>query len=236
MKYLVYISLFVFLFSCGTKQEVFQRDFDVEYFNEVVIWSPSHVELAVDSLCGLQVAGNQELLDKLEVEVIDSTLHIKDGRGIKWDTPESNQIDLLISLPALRRLETKESCFISTIDTISTPEFGLILGAKTNEANIMINNETFYYWCGAVTGGKLTLSGSCEIVKLWNAGLLSVDAKNLNANDAIVENTSRGDVEVMATQKLDYLIDGHGDLHLYGNPGIVNELSEGVSTGQLIKH
>ena len=77
------------------------------------------------------------------------------------------------------------------------------------------------------------MSGKTEELKIWNTAIMSVDAKNLVTEYALVENDSKGVCEVNVTNRLDYKIKGKGDIHLYGNPPEINE-GEVSSTGKLI--
>ena len=118
---------------------------------------------------------------------------------------------------------------------ITSTEFGLVLTGKSNQANLELNGNIFYYWNNFPTGGKLTLSGKTEILKIWNFDLMSVDAKNLTSKYAIVENSSKGDCAVTVLNKLEYKISGEGNIQLYGEPSEIIETGL-FSTGRLIQH
>ena len=62
---------------------------------------------------------------------------------------------------------------------------------------------------------------------------MSVDAKNLVADSAIVKNSSKGLCEIFVGLKLEYSINGVGDIHLYGFPDQIVEV-ELSSSGRLI--
>jgi hypothetical protein len=63
---------------------------------------------------------------------------------------------------------------------------------------------------------------------------MAVDARDLRCNYALVETSSKLDVQVNVHTKLDYSIGGTGNIYLYGNPA---EIVAGhiTSIGKLIE-
>ena len=108
------------------------------------------------------------------------------------------------------------------------------MASKLNEAVLQLNCTTFYYWNNHPCGGKLTLSGTVQNLRIWNFALMSVEAKDLTAYDALVENSSQGDCEVTVTGKLEYSIKNSGNIYLHGHPPQI-VLKEKTSTGELIQ-
>ncbi|MBA3901647.1 MAG: DUF2807 domain-containing protein, partial [Bacteroidetes bacterium] len=114
-------------------------------------------------------------------------------------------------------------------------DFGIVMSSKLNQANLELGGKSFHFWNNFPCGGKLTLSGNTEILKIWTFSIMSVDAKNLHAEYALIENSSKGNCEVFVSGKLEYSIHGTGDIHLYGNPKqvILNEIN---SSGKLLSY
>jgi hypothetical protein len=72
-------------------------------------------------------------------------------------------------------------------------------------------------------------------LKIWSVALMSVDAKDLTADIANLENKSKGDISATVTQFLHYRIGGSGNIHLWGNPTQVMDTgSDGE--GKIIQH
>ena len=79
-------------------------------------------------------------------------------------------------------------CDIKTSNPITSNEFGLVLMGKVNHANLELDCNNFYYWNNFPCGGNLTLYGKTNILDLWNFAIMSIDAKNLIAQNAKIEN------------------------------------------------
>jgi hypothetical protein len=93
--------------------------------------------------------------------------------------------------------------------------------------------ETFYFWNNFPCGGKVTLSGNTNILKIWNVALMAVDASKLHTSTALIENASKGDCKIFSTQSVTYTLTGEGNLYVKGNPAEIIKMEES-STGTLI--
>ena len=79
-----------------------------------------------------------------------------------------------------------------------------MLVSKANSASLELNCKTFYYVNGIPCGGKIFLSGKAENVILRNKAIMSIDAKNLNAENLDVVNMSKGNCEVRVNNTFKY--------------------------------
>ena len=127
------------------------------------------------------------------------------------------------------------TCNIKTQTPSTSDEFGIALKSKANEANLQLNCKKVGYWCDFLTGGKLTMSGNTDRLYMKNNALMSVDAKDLIIQDAYVQNSSHGNLELKVINALTYTVSGPGDIVLYPPyPSQINAI-EISSTGRLLK-
>ncbi|NPA45118.1 MAG: hypothetical protein GXO49_06265, partial [Chlorobi bacterium] len=149
--------------------------------------------------------------------------------------PKSNDIYITIHVKKISLIKLNGSSKVtSKIPLINNYEIGLIANAKYNEADLNVNSKVFYYWNTHLNGGRIFVKGSVETLKLWNASLGSVDATNLNAENVLVDNDSKGNCKVNVSNKLECKITGTGNVYYYGTPKTIiynDSLSIG---GQLI--
>ncbi len=223
------------LFSC--KKEIMEKSIisELEPFNQIEFNNAFEVFITEDSIFSIRIVGDEKAIEDVSFKVENNTLSINNDGKMRWLSPTKNKIFIYIYSQALSKIEAAEGCNIQTLNPITSEEFGLILKGKMNQASLELNSKIFYYWNNFPCGGKLTLWGETEELKIWNFAIISVDAKNLTAKYAIIENSSKGDCEVTVLNKLEYSISGTGNIHLYGSPSeiIVNNLS---SSGRLIQH
>ncbi len=208
---------------------------ELEPFNHVEINSSFDIFLYEGDTYSIEIIGNEEIIEHVSFNVINNVLKIDDNRKIKWTTPKKNKIEIYINSEPLTEVKINEACNTQTINPITSEEFGLILCGKVNIANLELNCNTFYFWNNFPCGGKLTLSGETEKLRIWNDALFVVDSKELLVNHALIENRSKGDCDVTVLNELEYSIQGSGNIHLYGSPTNIIE-GEITSSGKLIKH
>jgi hypothetical protein len=233
-RYLIFFALTLVLLSCQRDKDISVRISAPEAFNKVELLDAFEVFVSEDTLYAVEILGDEKIISYVELRVEDSTLFISNDWNNKWLTPRRNQIKVVIHAPPLSRIVASEGCNVQTLSPITSDEFGLIMGGKVNEASLELDCTTFYFWNGFPSGGKLTLSGKTEILKIWSSAIMSVDARDLITEYAEVENKSQGDCAVHVVQRLEYLIAGTGDILLYGNPPEVVAKGDS-STGRLIR-
>lgn len=229
------ILIIIFSFnSCRKEVNKSTQTHDLVEFNHVILNNPFTIILHESEEFKIEITTAEDRHDFIEFTVNDSILEISNSKKFVWLTPRKNEVVIHIYSEPLSLVEAEETCDISTANPITTNEFGIILKSKVNEATLDLNCGTFYYWNNSPAGGKLTLSGECEISKFWNHALMSIDAKNLTTNYSFVENHSQGIIEVSPIETLEYGIFDIGDIHLYSSPDEII-LIDDTSTGELIQ-
>jgi len=228
--------LICFLFSCEKEITPIVKTIDLEPFKEIVLNDAFEVFLAESSnLYSIEIIGDEDIVGFVHLEVKDNILSIENNKKDKWLSPIKNKIQLYVTSLPLEKIKAAEGCNIQTLSPITSIKFGLVLTGKANQANLKLDGNEFYYWNDFPSGGKLTLSGRTGNLVIWNFAIMSVDAKGLISEYAFVENSSKGDCEITVLNKLEYTINGEGNIQLYGNPSeiICNGL---FSSGMLIQH
>lgn len=236
MKFnLIIIFTFIAFISCQKRNQLNTIISELPAFDTIELDSPFDLFLIEDSTFSIEITGYERNLENLNYSVDNHTLRIINNTKNTFATPTKNKIEIYLTSNKLSQIKANETCNISTVNPITSDNFGLIFKSKINNATLELNCGTFYYWNDSPCGGVLTLKGKSEMLKLWNYALMAVDAKKLLTKRALIENHSKGCCKVNVQDKIEYSIDGIGDIHLYGSPSeiIKNELT---SSGRLIIH
>lgn len=228
------MSLLLIL-SCKKDDKADNIYYDLKPFSKIEINSTFDIFLKEDTLFSINIVGDKNIIESVTYFIDNDVLTIDNDRRFKWTTPKQNKIEIYISSMPLQRIYAHQTCFIKTLSPITSDEFGIVLSSKANEAELELNTKTVYYWNDFPCGGKLKLYGKTENLKIWNFAVMSVDAKDLFSNSAIVENNAKGDCIVNVTKRIEYSITGIGNIQLYGSPSEVVE-KHVVSNGKLIMH
>lgn len=232
---LTYLLIACFaLYSCKKDSDVYKDLYLLDGFHTIDLNSVFEVILIEDSIFEIEIESTSRNIENVNFEIVDSVLIIQNDRKLKWTSPNEEAIKLYIKSKPLRRINANETCNIRTNNPITSDEFGITMGSKANLATLDLNCRIFYYWNSFPCGGKIILSGKTDEIKIWNTALMIIDAKNVSSKYALVENESKGVVEVTATENIDYKITGTGNIHLYGNPPKITEKNSS-SSGKLIQ-
>ena len=231
--YIVLILGFVLLWSCSKDEDKESKLESLKPFSEIIFNSPFDIYLIEDSCYKIEIIAYDKTIENIDYEVKDSVLNISNNKAFKWLNPSKNKILIYIHSKPLSLITLNETSHLHTLSPITSEHFGLILRSKTNEATLDLNCGSFYYWNDFPCGGKLTLKGQTNSIKLWNYAILSVDAKSLKTKEALVENNSQGNCTINVSNKLTYSISNSGNIILYGNPNEIVK-KECSSTGKLI--
>ncbi len=208
---------------------------ETKAFEYIELKDAFEVYITEDSVFSVEITANENNVDQISVEVEDNVLYVRDNRENKWLEPENNRISIYITSSRLKEIIAAEGCKIETLTPVTSNGFGIIFTGRVNEAALDLNCGTFYYWNDHPCGGRLTLTGEVNRLNIWNFALVSVDAKNLTANYANVENSSKGNCEITVLNRLIYSITGEGNICLYGNPEEIIE-QELTSSGRLMRY
>ncbi len=193
------------------------------------------VYLVQDTVYSIRIVGSSNTLENISLKTEGDTLRISNESKRKWLNPETNKVKLYIHSNQLKYIIANATCYFETVNPITSDQFSLIMGAKTKlmEARLDLNCNSFLYWNNHLSGGRLTLTGNVNNLSIYTFATESVDASNLIANYALIENNSKGNCEVIVSNRLEYSIRGSGNIYIGGNPKEII-MNEKTSTGQLI--
>lgn len=216
IKILTIIGLLL-LFSCK-KHEPFTTEHIVSEFDTLVLSDVFDVNLIQGTENSVKIKGSKQFIDEVSWENKDNTLTFHNNANHKWLNPKTNKITLEITVNGLSKIIANETCSITSTNTLIADELGLILKSKLNHAALNISCNTFYYWNNFPCGGTVDLKGNCQTLKVWNYALMQINASELQATTALIENYSKGDVRVWCTDTISYKINGSGGIRVKGSP------------------
>lgn len=228
-----FILLLGMLTSCQKNKEISTETAFLSAFHTINFESYFDVILIQGNTHTIEIEGNEKVIKAIEYVVEDSVLTLKNKSNSMWLSPQKNKFKVYLTFGELKKINVIETCHIQSQGTIQGDELGVFFAGKLNEATLDVNYSTVYYYNNHPCGGKLTLSGSCSFLKIWNYALMQVEASELYSNHVLIENYSKGDCSVRVSDLLEYSIFGEGNIIAYGNPNSLVSYTE-ESIGQLI--
>jgi hypothetical protein len=231
--YLLILGGAFLVVSCQKSMEYQTINKSLDEFDTLTLKSVFTVELIQGTENSISIEGAKKIIEKVDIHIENNTLTLVNKFKGNWIYPKKNKIKIVLTVNGLTRINANETCNIKTLNTLTGDEIGLVMTSKLNEATLDVNCSNFFYWNNFPCGGKIVLSGSTNALNMWNVALMSVDAKALTTNIAMIENASKGDCKVNCLQKLTYKISGEGNIYVSGNPIEVIKIEES-STGKVI--
>lgn len=232
MRKLYFISLLLVFCSCAKDEEVV-KTFELEEFRKVEFDDSFVVRFHTSQEFRIVASGTDRFIDELKVISQGDSVFIENKIKRAWLRPESNKVILDVYCDSISEIRANESCDISSVDTLRSDDLVLIVGSKLNIANLKVNCRVFGYYNLFPCGGSMTFSGKADQLNIWNDALMEVEASNLTANRAFVENRSGASCAVKALDEFSYSILNRGDIFLSGAPEMIT-LVEDSGEGELI--
>lgn len=236
MRLIVYIVVFATLSACNkVDKKTVSIQQSVAGFHSVELNDVFEVVLVEDSIFYVEIIGSPKMVEGVKVVCTDSVLYLDRKNGNRWYRPSKNEIKVIVHSKPLKLVVANHTCFVETMNPISSYEFGLVFKGKASQGDLELNCNSFYFWNNEPTGGLLKVRGRSNFFKVWNAAIMVVDAKDLETEYGLIENYSKGDCSVRAINTFEYVITGMGNIHLYGNPSLIVE-KQRTGSGVLVVH
>src|SRR5690606_603028 len=184
-------------------------------FDELKVFDRISVEIVPSDENRIEITGNRSR----DVEVVNNNGQLK--IRMKLDKLLSGEeINAVLYTRGLNDIDATEGAYVSSNAVLEQDE--LDLDAKEG-AEIKLKVAVRELDARAVTGGKITLSGTAtdQDISIGTGGI--VEAAKLVTTRTEVSIKAGGEAEVNATDRVEADIKAGGNIRIYGNPRIVNE-------------
>jgi hypothetical protein len=236
MKFILKILFTLFLLSsCLDDYEERVRVETVPGFNVIRLQSVFTVILKNGSEYSISIAGDDDVISEIELKSTGDTLTFINHAKRKWTNPDGNKVTVEVTAPSFKTFISEQSYALYSAGELVIDEFYIWNGqeVKVSEIDLDVEGNYLFYWNNWLAGGKLTVTGSVESAQMYNYALHVIEAGDLHSNHTIIYNFGRENCEVNAKNRLQYGINGPGNIIVYGHPSEIIML-ERTSTGQLI--
>ncbi|MFA7273677.1 MAG: DUF2807 domain-containing protein [Crocinitomicaceae bacterium] len=230
MKIIYFLSFLLIALSCKKENVSQSKTVEVLPFHNIDIRNAFEVVLVEDTnACKIEIQGNKNI-DKIKTEVLDGVLVISDLRKMKFLSPK-NKIKLKICAPSFHKVTVNGGVNLSNEGLMKSMEIGIVFNKKGNWVDFNLENDVFYFWNESNAGGEIKLKGKTQVLKLWYGGLVNVNVDDLITQTAIIETNTTLNCTLFVEEKIQYKIEGTGNIYLRGNPPIITNINTGNSGG-----
>ena len=193
-----------------------QKGYQVGNFNEVEVGGPFDVDIRTGENPGVTISGNQELIDRLKVEVRGNRLVIEPERRNGWFSWNRSRGtgSIAITVPMIRAA-TLAGAGDMTVNAVRGDSFeGQIAGSGDFRVDTV---EVGTLKLGiAGSGDAHARSGRARSAEYNIAGSGGVDAQGISTEDVSISIAGAGDIRANASRSADVSIMGSGDVDVTG--------------------
>lgn len=197
----------------------------------------------------IELTGESNLLDNIEVFVKNGTLTIKSKRLVELIPSRKTPILITIPVKDIDGMTLSGSGSITSKFRLESPKFKTVLSGSGDIYAAIDTTELDVTIAGSgdieldvkaseidvnISGsGETTLDGSTQSLDVNIAGSGDVHAYDLNAKIADINISGSADASVFVSERLQVRIAGSGDVHYKGNPKVDSRI---IGSGDLIKN
>jgi hypothetical protein len=177
----------------------------VPAFTSISVQGPISVTVDAGKTQSLTMRGDAKFIQDVTSEVVNGELRLRarEKKNIAW----RGDPRVVITMPALNAFDVE--------------------GAGEIKLNRVRGERLDVNYRGA---GSMNINGEVKSFTMKAEGVGEVDAKALVANDVDIRFRGIGDVKVTATNRLDAVIQGMGNVTYYGKPRTVNKSASGIGS------
>lgn len=195
-------------------------------YDGVALSGSFDVELVAGTEGSLTLKGDDNLLQHLETEVKNGTLHIRPEKGYNLEPSSWNGGGILVTVP------------VESIDAVSLSGSGDIVGktrlkseslraSMSGSGDISLEVEAGQIEVALSGSGDIALSGTANRAEIRVSGSGDVKAYELQAREVEAVVAGSADIRVTATESLTARVSGSGDIHYRGNPAKLDAKTSG---------
>ena len=195
-------------------------------YDGVALSGSFDVELVAGTEGSLTLKGDDNILEHLETEVKNGTLHIKPEKGYNLEPSSWKDGGILITVP------------VESIDEVSLSGSGDIVGktrlkseslraSMSGSGDISLEVEAGQVVVALSGSGDIALSGTAGRAEIRVSGSGDVKAYELQAREVEAVVAGSADIRVTATESLTARVSGSGDIHYRGNPAKLDAKTSG---------
>lgn len=194
------------------------QEFSVINFNIIEVSGLADVYLSNDAEPSLTIEGQANVLSALNIDQRNNQLIIGDDNCFK----QIKKLKIYASTPTLTGVYTNGSCNVVINDTFTATSFHARLSG-TGSMDLLINADEFYT---SIDGdGEIKASGTASFQKYNISGIGKYRCFELIGDDAEIDISGIGDLEINTSSSLDVDISGSGNVLYKGDPSIRQEIS-----------
>ena len=190
-----------------------QQSYDLSGFSSVSFGVPGTCSVRQGNSFEVKIDGDDDDLDRLEVEVKGDRLVISSRKG-NWNW-NSGKIKARITMPKIEGLSVSGSGELVTDGRINVGDLDMSVSGS-GDIRAQLDGSVID---GRISGsGKIIASGTANEIELSISGSGKFDGEDLKAQTVKARISGSGNARGYASEEVDATISGSGTVYYTGNP------------------
>lgn len=236
----IFIYLLIMSASCSwndfsdmSGNEVVEIVF-VSSFTEIDVYDIFDVVLIQDSICFVEIMGNENMVNSINLNVENDVLEIYQTNSQGLFSVNNDKVKLQIHFVNFNILHLFAPCSVFCADTIQSEKIGVYVSTEMAEIEMKLNCSVLCFWNSHDNAGSVFFEGNADYAEMKLYYLAQLNAMQLNINNLKIENHSEGDIHVLVRDTLEVSVYKKGNVYYYTSPkSIIKKTMRGY--GKLIK-
>ena len=216
--------LLSFLISCSVEKDCFKstgrlvtRQQNIKPFNSISLFDNIDLQLSGTSDSMISIEAGENLVDKINLNVIGEELAISNGNKCNWVRDQAAVIKVKIGIHQnLLSINHNGYGKVYSSDTLKTAY--LLLGSMDGGGDfdlVVCNNLVGLY---TNSQAQINLSGATAELNIKMDGLGRINAEKLIAKKCTVKHNGSNEVRIFPLDSLNATINQNGNILYYNNP------------------
>ena len=202
---------------------------NVGTYDGIHIAGSYEVTLVSGSEGTIHLKGNEDDLEKIESKNKNGTLLIKQKEKSWFDTWDTDTVYITIPVEYVSKIILSGSGEISSSFPLTGDHFKATLSGS---GDLSLNLEVTHLNATLTGSGNINLRGTATATNYEVTGSGEIQASSIKATNAEAKITGSGDIEMYASETLNAIITGSGDIACGGNPG--KQITKVTGSGDII--
>ena len=239
MKYWLYLSLCLILFSCKKENNCFisagkeaTKVVELDNFQGVMVNRFLNLDWIKSPTYKMEIIGGKNFINNISGEIMDDCLVLKNNNGCEVFRDNLTKIKVKLYSPFLDSIDMRGNGKITFLDTMNS---NIVIRTIANQGSfdLLINNEftRLYMESGS---SDFEIKGKNRYCDYYNASFAHFYGKDFIIDSLSLNNRGNGVTQVHCAKWMQLLQDANGDLEYWGNPDTI-EVKSYTGKGQLLK-
>jgi hypothetical protein len=196
-----------------TAGEVQTEKRDLGSFSKLELNSNLKYELVDTNFCGIEITGPQNLLPKIDAQLIEGVLKIENKNTCNFLRSFERTVTVKLYFDSLTNIQNFSTGSVVSLNKLKGSKLVIENKQANGKVELYLNCDTIY--CGSPAGvNDSYLYGTVSVAQLYSDAYGIIHAESLNANEVYINNSSLQPIYAYATSYAFVRIDDSGNVVL----------------------